>query len=45
MGLLYWIALEDVRSIPKDIPIVTYCACGPGEADSESVATQLMLTG
>ncbi|MEJ2111778.1 MAG: rhodanese-like domain-containing protein [Acidobacteriota bacterium] len=28
------IALEDVWNIPNDIPIITYCDCGPGEADS-----------
>ena len=37
--------LEDVWSIPSGIPIVTYCACGPGEADSSDVAKQLTKMG
>ena len=39
------IALEDVWSLPEDRPIVTYCDCGPGEADSSSVASQLFQSG
>jgi hydroxyacylglutathione hydrolase len=39
------IALEDVWNIPNDVPIVTYCDCGPGEADSASVASQLIEMG
>jgi len=39
------IALEDVFSLPGDVLIVTYCDCGPGEADSSSVASQLMQMG
>ena len=37
--------LEDVWSLPSGIPIVTYCACGPGEADSNDFAKQLMKMG
>ena len=32
--------LEDVWSLPSGVPIVTYCACGPGEADSTDFARQ-----
>ena len=39
------IALEDVWSIPSDRLIVTYCDCGPGEADSADAAAQLFLFG
>ena len=39
------LALEDVWSLPSGIPIVTYCACGPGEADSADFAKQLMKMG
>ena len=39
------IALEDVWSIPSDQLIVTYCDCGPGEADSSDAAAQLFLFG
>ena len=39
------LALEDVWTIPSGIPIVTYCACGPGEADSNDFAKQLMKMG
>jgi rhodanese-related sulfurtransferase len=39
------IALEDVWSLPQDQLIVTYCDCGPGEADSSSVASQLFQMG
>ena len=39
------IALEDVWSIPGDATIVTYCDCGPGEADSADIASQLMKMG
>jgi rhodanese-related sulfurtransferase len=37
--------LEDVWSLPSGIPIVTYCACGPGEADSNDFAVQLLKMG
>ena len=36
---------EDVFSIPAGIPIVIYCACGPGEADSNNFAGQLEKMG
>ena len=39
------IALEDVWSIPSDRLVVTYCDCGPGEADSSDAAEQLFLFG
>jgi hydroxyacylglutathione hydrolase len=39
------IALQDVWDIPNDLPIVTYCDCGPGEADSADVAKQLIEMG
>jgi len=39
------IPLEDVWNLPKDKPIVTYCDCGPGEADSADVASQLVQFG
>jgi len=39
------IALEDVWSLPSDQLIVTYCDCGPGEADSADVAAQLFQFG
>ncbi len=39
------LALEDVWVIPSGIPIVTYCSCGPGEADSNDFAKQLMKMG
>ena len=39
------LALEDVWVIPSGIPIVTYCACGPGESDSNDFAKQLMKMG
>jgi rhodanese-related sulfurtransferase len=37
--------LEDVWSLPSGVPIVTYCACGPGEADSYDFARQLTKMG
>ena len=37
--------LEDVWALPSGIPIVTYCACGAGEADSADFAKQLMKMG
>ena len=37
--------LEDVWSLPSGVPIVTYCACGPGEADSNDFARQLIKMG
>jgi len=39
------IALEDVWSLASDKPIVTYCACGPGESDSSDIANQLIRMG
>lgn len=39
------LALEDVWSIPAGIPIVIYCACGPGESDSADIANQLIRMG
>jgi rhodanese-related sulfurtransferase len=39
------IALEDVWSLSGDKPIVTYCACGPGESDSADIAGQLIRMG
>jgi len=39
------IALEDVFRLPNDLPIVTYCDCGPGEADSADIANQLIEMG
>jgi len=35
----------DVKDIPKDKLIVTYCDCGPGESDSADVAAQLINLG
>ena len=35
----------DVASLPKDQLIVTYCDCGPGEADSSDLANQLIMLG
>ncbi len=39
------IALDDVWSLPSGKPIVTYCACGPGESDSMDIANQLIRMG
>jgi rhodanese-related sulfurtransferase len=39
------IQLEDVWSLPEDRLIVTYCDCGPGEADSSDAASQLIGLG
>jgi len=39
------IKLEDVWDFPTDVLIVTYCDCGPGEADSSEAATQLIRFG
>ena len=39
------IKLEDVWDFPSDQLIVTYCDCGPGEADSSEAATQLIRFG
>lgn len=39
------IQLEEVWSLPEDQLIVTYCDCGPGEADSSDVAAQLIRFG
>lgn len=39
------VELEDVWSLPEDQLIVTYCDCGPGEADSSDMAAQLVRFG
>jgi len=39
------IALDDVWSLASGKPIVTYCACGPGESDSADIANQLIRMG
>ena len=39
------VELEDVWSLPEDQLIVTYCDCGPGEADSSDIAAQLIRFG
>jgi rhodanese-related sulfurtransferase len=39
------IQLEDVWSLPENRLIVTYCDCGPGEADSADIAAQLIRFG
>lgn len=39
------IALEDVWSLQSNIPIITYCDCGPGESDSADMASQLIKMG
>ena len=39
------ILLEDVWSLASDVPVVTYCDCGPGEADSADIAAQLIQMG
>ena len=36
---------EDVAKFAKDALIVTYCDCGPGEADSSDLASQLLNLG
>ncbi|OPY66482.1 MAG: molybdopterin biosynthesis-like protein MoeZ [Syntrophorhabdaceae bacterium PtaU1.Bin034] len=36
---------EQIAAIPKGKPIVVYCDCGPGEADSVSVAERLLERG
>ena len=35
----------DSLALPWDVPIITYCDCGPGEADSADVALQLIKMG
>ncbi len=35
----------DLEMVPWGVPIVTYCDCGPGEADSADVALQLIKLG
>lgn len=35
----------DVENLPKDVLIVTYCDCGPGENDSADTAYQLINLG
>lgn len=39
------VPLEDVWELPTDQLIVTYCDCGPGEADSADFARQLFQMG
>ena len=39
------ISMQDVRSLPRNKPIITYCDCGPGESDSADIASQLILLG
>jgi len=39
------IPLEDVWSLASDVPVVTYCDCGPGETDSADMAAQLIRMG
>ena len=39
------LTMADAELLPWDDPIITYCDCGPGEADSASVAFQLMEFG
>ncbi len=39
------IALEDVWSLASDVPVITYCDCGPGESDSADIASQLIRMG
>jgi rhodanese-related sulfurtransferase len=36
---------EDILMLPWGKPIITYCACGPGEGDSADVALQLIRMG
>jgi len=36
---------SDVQHLPKNKPIITYCDCGPGEADSADLAAQLIELG
>ncbi len=37
--------MQDIRKIPRNKPVVTYCDCGPGESDSADIASQLLLLG
>ncbi|HVN96357.1 MAG TPA: rhodanese-like domain-containing protein [Syntrophorhabdaceae bacterium] len=39
------IALVETELLPRNRSIVLYCACGPGEGDSASVAAQLIDLG
>lgn len=39
------ISQQDVRGLPKNKLLVTYCDCGPGESDSSDVASQLLRLG
>jgi rhodanese-related sulfurtransferase len=39
------ITLQDVSGLPRGKMIVTYCNCGPGEADSADVAEQIQELG
>ena len=35
----------DIRDLPKNQLVVTYCDCGPGETDSSDLAAQLIDLG
>lgn len=39
------LTVDDLEMIPSGDSIVTYCDCGPGEADGADVARQLMKLG
>jgi rhodanese-related sulfurtransferase len=39
------LTMGDVELLPMTMPMVTYCDCGPGEADSADVAFQLLGFG
>lgn len=39
------VAEGDVTQLRRDKPMVIYCACGPGEADSADIAAQLKEMG
>ena len=39
------VAFNDVRAFPRDVLIVTYCECGPGESDSAHMANLLKMLG
>jgi len=39
------LTMGDVELLPMSLPMVTYCDCGEGEADSADVAFQLLSFG
>jgi rhodanese-related sulfurtransferase len=39
------LSVVDLEMLPRGDPIITYCDCGPGEADSADVAFQLIELG